>query len=140
MRSLGLVLACLLLAAVAACSATSPQPAQASAAPAPAPAATPGSSPRSAAVPPQLDLSCRTDADCTVKNVGNCCGAAPSCVNVDSPTDPAAVMAQCQASGRMSVCGFAEITGCQCVDGQCAARQASADTLRRPIDTTEPVR
>ncbi|HVJ36511.1 MAG TPA: hypothetical protein VM687_01770 [Stenotrophomonas sp.] len=88
----------------------------------------------------QLDLRCRSDADCTVKNVGNCCGAAPACVNVASPTDPAAVMAQCHASGRMSVCGSAQITGCQCVAGQCSAKPATADTLRRPIDTPEPVR
>lgn len=36
-----------------------------------------------------IDRSCRSDADCTVKNVGNCCGAYPACVNVTSPTDPA---------------------------------------------------
>jgi len=89
---------------------------------------------------PQLDLRCHTDDDCTVKNVGNCCGAFPACVNVDSPTDPAAVMAQCQASGRMSVCGFPAISACQCVSGQCSAKPASADTLRRPIDSPEPIR
>lgn len=67
----------------------------------------------------QLDRSCRTDADCTVKNVGNCCGAYPACVNRNSPTDPAAVQAQCQREGRSSVCGFKEVSGCQCVQGQC---------------------
>jgi hypothetical protein len=127
---------CLALAALlAACSAS---PAQTAGGPTPGTGA-PATSP-AAPSPPTLDLSCRTDADCTVKNVGNCCGAAPSCVNVDSPTDPAAVMAQCQASGRMSVCGFPQITGCQCVEGQCSAKQASADTLRRPMESTEPVR
>ncbi|HEY9254450.1 MAG TPA: hypothetical protein VIP30_07940, partial [Stenotrophomonas sp.] len=103
-------------------------------------ASPPPSASRPAPASAQLDLRCRSDADCTVKNVGNCCGAAPACVNVDSPTDPAAVMAQCRASGRMSVCGSAQITGCQCVAGQCSAKPASADTLRRPIDTPEPVR
>jgi hypothetical protein len=69
--------------------------------------------------PAALDRTCRTDADCTVKNVGNCCGYYPSCVNVNSPTDPAGVQAECAARGLSSVCGFPEITGCQCVSGQC---------------------
>jgi hypothetical protein len=69
--------------------------------------------------PVTIDRSCRTDADCTVKDVGNCCGAYPSCVNVDSPTSPEAVRAQCEAQGMSSVCGFPEISGCTCVEGQC---------------------
>ncbi|MFT3761865.1 MAG: hypothetical protein QM761_04460 [Pseudoxanthomonas sp.] len=70
----------------------------------------------------ELDLSCKVDADCTVKDVGNCCGHYPRCVNKDSPTDPAGVQAQCRASGRMGVCGFREISACQCVEGRCAAQ------------------
>ena len=71
--------------------------------------------------PSQVNRSCRTDADCTVKNVGNCCGYYPACVNVDAQTNPDAVQAQCAKSGMASVCGFPEISGCQCVKGQCAA-------------------
>ncbi len=62
---------------------------------------------------------CQSDADCAVKNVGNCCGYFPACVNKNSPVDPEGVMAACQASGRMSVCGFRHIEACQCVDNQC---------------------
>jgi len=69
--------------------------------------------------PAALDRSCRSDADCTVKNVGNCCGYYPSCVNVNSPTDPAGVQAECAARGMSSVCGFPEVSGCRCVSGQC---------------------
>lgn len=87
-----------------------------------------------------VDFSCSVDADCTVKNVGNCCGAAPACVNVASRTDPQAVMAQCQASGRMSVCGSRQISGCQCLSGKCAAKSVQIDTLRAPVNTNEPVR
>lgn len=68
---------------------------------------------------PALVTSCRTDADCTVKNVGNCCGAMPACVNKASPTDPAAVQAACAREGRMSTCGFREIQSCSCVAGTC---------------------
>lgn len=93
-----------------------------------------------AATPPPavvIDRSCRSDADCTVKNVGNCCGAYPACVNVASPTDPAGVQAQCQAQGMMGVCGFTEIQGCSCLQGQCRATPAQAEALRRPL-TTNP--
>lgn len=76
-----------------------------------------------------LDYSCRTRADCAVKNVGNCCGAEPACVNKDSPVDPAAVQAQCKASGMMSICGFQEIASCQCVSGRCEPEPASARLL-----------
>lgn len=68
-----------------------------------------------------VDASCKTDADCTVKNVGNCCGAYPQCVNVDSPTFPEQVKAACAAKGQMGVCGAPSISGCHCVSGTCAA-------------------
>ena len=83
--------------------------------------------PMSSPLPPRLvkeavavDTTCKSNADCAVKNVGNCCGAMPACVNKDSPTDPAAVQAQCNAKGMMGVCGFKEISACQCDNGQCA--------------------
>ncbi len=78
-------------------------------------------------VPPAaaVDYACRTHADCAVKDVGNCCGAMPACVNKDSPTDPQAVQAQCAARGMMGVCGFTEITACQCVDNRCTAAPSS---------------
>ncbi|HET6782591.1 MAG TPA: hypothetical protein VFH12_02010 [Pseudoxanthomonas sp.] len=76
--------------------------------------------PREARQEVVVDTSCKTNADCAVKNVGNCCGAMPACVNKNSPTDPAAVQAACAAKGMMSVCGFAEISSCQCDNGQCA--------------------
>ena len=72
-----------------------------------------------AASPAALDRSCRTSADCVVKNVGNCCGAMPACVNKDARPDPAAVQAQCERQGMSSICGFKEVTGCSCVAGTC---------------------
>ncbi len=77
--------------------------------------------------PSIVNRSCKTDADCTVKDVGNCCGYYPACVNINAKTDPKAVQAQCAKSGMASVCGFPEISDCKCVKGQCAAdTQASA--------------
>jgi hypothetical protein len=73
---------------------------------------------------PKLDYSCKADADCAVKNVGNCCGEMPACVNKDSPVDPAAVQSQCAKDGRMGVCGFREISSCSCNAGRCEAAEA----------------
>jgi hypothetical protein len=96
--------------------------------------APPKSTPHAPRVVPKamaVDSSCKVSADCAVKNVGNCCGAMPACVNKDSPTDPAAVQAQCQAKGMMGVCGFREISACQCDNGQCVEASSSSD-LRGP--------
>lgn len=105
--------------------------------PPPAPPAPPSAPPMSSPTPPRpvraevtVDTSCKTSADCAVKNVGNCCGAMPACVNKDSPTDPAAVQAACAAKGMMSVCGFAEISACQCDNGQCAPAGGAAPQVQ----------
>ncbi|WP_370451311.1 hypothetical protein [Lysobacter sp. N42] len=71
------------------------------------------------------DRSCRTDADCVVKNVGNCCGAMPACVNKDARTDPAAVQAECARKGMSSICGFKPVESCECVAGTCTDRIAA---------------
>jgi len=66
-----------------------------------------------------IDQSCRTNADCAVKNVGSCCGAMPACVNRNSRTDPAAVQAQCAKDGRVSACMTNPVTACTCANGRC---------------------
>lgn len=117
--------------------AQTPAPAAASPAPAaPSPASgsgqatLPAKPPRmSTPLPPKrvperpviVDRTCQSDADCAVKDVGSCCGYYPACVNKDSRTDPAAVKAQCAASGMASVCGFQEIAACTCSAGTCQA-------------------
>ena len=72
--------------------------------------------------PGVVDYSCETDADCAVKNVGNCCGYYPACVNRDSPTFPDQVKAECAAKGMSSICGFPSISGCVCRDKRCEAQ------------------
>jgi hypothetical protein len=76
--------------------------------------------------PSNPDRSCKTDSDCVVKDVGNCCGRFPACVNKNAKTDPAAVRAQCAKDGMASICGFEEITACQCVEGQCQSAAGGA--------------
>ena len=67
-----------------------------------------------------LDLSCKVDADCTIKDIGSCCGYQPRCLNANSPTYAAQVKAKCAREGRVSTCGMLAITGCECVAGKCA--------------------
>ncbi len=90
----------------------------------PAVAALPG------ATPGRVDDSCTTDADCAVKNVGNCCGYYPACVNKNSPTFPEQVKAECAKNDMQSVCGFRDIASCQCVDGRCSALDAGEGPAR----------
>ena len=86
----------------------------------------------------QIDIRCRSNADCAVKDVGNCCGAMPACVNRESPTDPQAVQAQCQAKGMMGLCGFREISACQCDNGQCVEAPAANGLRNAPLPTGLP--
>ncbi|MDQ3056315.1 MAG: hypothetical protein M3Q96_00975, partial [Pseudomonadota bacterium] len=83
--------------------------------------------PASTNQPPVINQTCRTSADCVVKDVGNCCGAMPACVNRNSRTDPAAVRAECARKGMASVCGFSEIKTCTCANGQCISEQEPVD-------------
>ena len=108
-------------------------PAPAAPTPSVPPAARKPAPPMSDPLPPEvlpapvaLDRSCRADADCAVKDVGNCCGYYPACVNKGSPTDPEGVRARCAEQGMASACGFAEIRSCQCVQGQCEAGASGA--------------
>ena len=87
--------------------------------PEPPPAETPA--PAADAAPGAVDASCRVASDCAVKNVGNCCGHFPACVNRDAAVDPDAVRAQCERSGMASVCGWKDIQSCDCVQGHCQA-------------------
>jgi hypothetical protein len=102
--------------------------------------------PRVVPMPVELDYSCNVDSDCAVKDVGNCCGAFPACVNKDSPTDPAAVKAECARRGEMSSCGFREVNQCGCRQGRCVPTDKSPvggwvddkPAGSRPIDDPTP--
>ncbi len=92
----------------------------------PAPSATP----LQATDPAAPDRSCRLASDCAVRNVGNCCGYFPACVNKDAKVDPEAVRAQCAREGMSSVCGWKDIQACDCVQGQCSAVGAASAVER----------
>lgn len=67
---------------------------------------------------PPVSYACEEAADCTVKDVGNCCGYYPRCVNVDSPTSEPVC-----APDVASVCGWPDITHCTCVENRCRSMQ-----------------
>ena len=129
LRLLPVLLSCLFLVALTGCAAPASSGGTAAD---PPPTSTPAPKPTGGTLPPReagagtADVACTTSADCAVKNGGNCCGAMPACVNKDSATDPQGVQAQCAASGRMGVCGFAAVTACQCVSGRCESDSSSS--------------
>ena len=70
--------------------------------------------------------ACVTDADCVVKDVHNCCGYFPRCVNRDYVPDIEAVRRECAQEGMGSVCGYSEIDSCRCIDGECKSMQGGS--------------
>ncbi|WP_407354229.1 hypothetical protein [Luteimonas sp. R10] len=126
MQPVPILCAWLLALALAACAAP-PATGQAASTPAPVVKAAGGAGDD----PLQLDRSCRADSDCAVKNVGNCCGYFPACVNREAQPDPEAVRARCAETGMASVCGFREISACSCVQNRCEAVRQS---LQAPLE------
>ena len=66
---------------------------------------------------------CEKDADCEVKDVHNCCGYYPRCVNIAHEPDIEAVKKECEEKGFFGVCGFPDITECECRDNKCVSLQ-----------------
>lgn len=116
-----ILLAGLLLAVLAACTAADTNTVPAASAPPPANG--PSQLPVIGNDPLNPSTQCRTDDDCEIKNVGNCCGYYPACVNTAAAVDPEAVQAQCAESGMAGVCGFPDISACTCVQNRCQAEQ-----------------
>lgn len=69
-----------------------------------------------------VDFACEQAADCEIKNVGNCCGYYPRCVSVGSPTPPV----ECD-EGVSSVCGWPDISHCECVENTCRSMQGDSE-------------
>lgn len=67
----------------------------------------------------KLDLSCQLDSDCSVKNIGNCCGNYPKCVNKNFTPDLDSIKDLCEKEKSFSICGFDEIKSCKCINNKC---------------------
>jgi hypothetical protein len=59
-----------------------------------------------------IDYSCRSNSDCVIKDVGNCCGYYPACTNKKSKVNRTDLGALC--SGVGGACGFPSIDACRC--------------------------
>jgi hypothetical protein len=64
-------------------------------------------------------FSCQTANDCTIRNVGSCCGYFPRCANANAIFTPPSC-----TDGVVGVCGFPNIDSCSCESGQCVGLQA----------------
>jgi hypothetical protein len=69
-----------------------------------------------------IDYSCEQASDCAVKDVGNCCGYFPRCVNIDSPTP----RPEC-SDDVGGVCGWPDISHCECVENTCRSMQGDTE-------------
>ncbi len=67
----------------------------------------------------ELDRSCKVDADCVVKDIHNCCGYYPSCINKEAEVNPEYVREICVKLQMDSICGFPHIESCHCHEGYC---------------------
>lgn len=69
-----------------------------------------------------IDYACKASSDCEIKNIANCCGQYPQCVNRNAKTDPELVAILCAKEGAASVCGFPSISSCECINNRCEGR------------------
>lgn len=72
-----------------------------------------------------INYSCGVNADCVVKDVGNCCGYFPQCVNVNAEVSRDVVRKACKEGQLVSSCGFAEVRSCACVQTKCTPAGSS---------------
>ena len=66
-----------------------------------------------------IDYSCTSDVECTIKDIRNCCGYYPKCVNINSIPNQKLVIDLCEISESMPICGFQTINHCVCINNIC---------------------
>jgi len=66
-----------------------------------------------------IDYTCVKNSDCVIKNVYNCCGAYPKCVNKNAIINSNFASQNCSKEGFDSICGFPSIDSCQCINSKC---------------------
>jgi len=66
--------------------------------------------------------ACQTNNDCTIRDVGNCCGYYPRCANANAIFTPPSC-----SGGQAGVCGFPAIDSCTCRQNVCRSLQAGAE-------------
>lgn len=66
-----------------------------------------------------INYSCNIDSDCKIKDVSNCCGSYPECVNSNAVVDPSFVKKACEKERMAGVCGYPSIDACRCENKKC---------------------
>lgn len=85
-----------------------------------------------------IDYSCISDSDCGIKDVHNCCGYYPQCVNKDAKADPDYVRKACALEGVASACGYPSIDGCRCVQNRCVGIAQGVKETIELCETEDP--
>jgi hypothetical protein len=84
------------------------------------------------AAPDANVYACTHDSDCVVKDVHNCCGYYPACVNTSAVIDVEAVNRECAKQNSVGICGFPEISGCSCQNGSCVSVESGSSSEDAP--------
>ena len=66
-----------------------------------------------------IDRSCIADGDCVIKDVHNCCGYYPQCVNKNAQVNPEMVTMICDKNQLGGICGSDTIKECECMKQKC---------------------
>ena len=66
-----------------------------------------------------IEYSCQVNSDCVIRDVRNCCGYYPKCINRNSDTKPELVQELCRLTDTMAICGFPTINSCVCNNNVC---------------------
>jgi hypothetical protein len=69
-----------------------------------------------------IDYSCNQDIDCKIKDVHNCCGYYPKCVNENVIVNSDFVKEACEKEGLVSVCGYPTVNYCVCEQSRCVSK------------------
>lgn len=77
-----------------------------------------------------LNYSCEVDTDCEVKDIRNCCGYYPACLNKNAIPDQTKVKTLCEKEAMVSICGFPQIETCLCVNGNCQPNNSGSPVAK----------
>ncbi|MBS3074963.1 hypothetical protein J4429_00730 [Candidatus Pacearchaeota archaeon] len=66
-----------------------------------------------------INYTCEQPEDCEIKDVRNCCGYHPECVNKNSIVNASLVKELCEHGAQTGLCGYKDIKSCKCEKNKC---------------------
>ena len=73
-----------------------------------------------------INYTCEQAQDCEIKDVRNCCGYHPKCVNKNSIVNGTLVKELCEHGAQTGLCGFQDIKSCKCEKNMCIGSEENS--------------